>query len=176
MNKTIFILVEIKEFKLIKKYNFKKFPSVAYKHDIFSATLNQEFACNVAQEWSSFNDGIKFVLSFQVDEKYIDNYQLVENLELFNNLIIGKITMIKMYQKWYVYLLRCEKDDTLYCGITNNLDKRVKAHNSGNGAKYTKTRMPVSVLKFWVVDSKSIALKREYQIKQLSRAQKLALI
>jgi putative endonuclease len=56
------------------------------------------------------------------------------------------------------------------------LDKRVKAHNAQKGAKYTKTRAPVSVLKFWIVDSKSIALKREHQIKKLSRAQKLSLI
>lgn len=75
---------------------------------------------------------------------------------------------------WFVYLLRCS-DDTLYCGITNNLEKRLSAHNSGKGAKYTKNRTPVSVYYFETVEDKSTALKREIQIKKMSRKEKISL-
>jgi len=74
--------------------------------------------------------------------------------------------------KWFVYLLRCS-DDTLYCGITNNLEKRIETHNKGKGAKYTKGRLPVMLVKYFELESKSEALKLEYRIKQLPRQEKL---
>ncbi len=73
---------------------------------------------------------------------------------------------------WYVYLLCCS-DNTLYCGITNNLEKRIDTHNKKRGAKYTKSRLPVVLLKSFQVETKSEALKLEYKIKQLSREEKL---
>lgn len=76
--------------------------------------------------------------------------------------------------QWVVYLLKCF-DDSIYTGITNNLDKRIKAHNAGRGAKYTKGRLPVTLVKFFDVSDKSEALKLEYKIKQLSREEKLKL-
>lgn len=75
---------------------------------------------------------------------------------------------------WFVYLLRCS-DDTLYCGITNDLERRIKQHNEGKGAKYTRGRGPVALIKSFTCDSKSEALKLEYKIKQLSREDKLKL-
>lgn len=75
---------------------------------------------------------------------------------------------------WLVYLLLCS-DNTLYCGITNNLDRRIKQHNAGKGAKYTRGRGPVTVLKLWDFKTKGEALKFEYYVKQLSREQKLKL-
>ena len=75
---------------------------------------------------------------------------------------------------WCCYLLRCA-DDTLYCGITNDLDKRLAAHNAGEGAKYTRGRAPVRLLHLEPCIDKSAALKRERHIKTLSRAEKLAL-
>lgn len=75
---------------------------------------------------------------------------------------------------WFVYLLKCF-DGTLYCGITNNLEKRLKAHNSGKGAKYTKSRRPVIIVWTYNCSSKSDALKLEYKIKQLSREDKIKL-
>jgi putative endonuclease len=75
---------------------------------------------------------------------------------------------------WHCYLLRCA-DDTLYCGISNDLDKRLAAHNSGEGAKYTRGRTPVSLVYAETCEDKSAALKRERQIKRLPRASKLAL-
>ena len=78
-------------------------------------------------------------------------------------------------EKWFVYILECS-DKSLYTGITNDLEKRIKAHNSGKGAKYTRARKPVCLKYYEIVDNKSLALKREIAIKQLSRAQKLKMI
>ena len=77
--------------------------------------------------------------------------------------------------KWICYLLRCS-DDTLYCGITNDLEKRLAAHNAGTAAKYTRTRMPVELVFVEDCADRSAALKRELQIKGLERPDKLALI
>lgn len=75
---------------------------------------------------------------------------------------------------WLVYILECS-DKTLYTGTTNNLERRLKQHNDGKGAKYTKGRSPVKLLKTFDAESKSEALKLEYKIKQLSREDKLKL-
>lgn len=76
---------------------------------------------------------------------------------------------------WVCYVLRC-KDDTLYCGITNDLDKRLAAHNAGEGAKYTRGRTPVRLAYCETCTDKSAALKREIAIKALPRMEKLALL
>lgn len=75
---------------------------------------------------------------------------------------------------WVCYLLRCA-DDTLYCGITNDLDKRLLVHNAGEGAKYTRGRTPVTLVYREPCADKSAALKRELQIKRLPREEKMAL-
>ena len=75
----------------------------------------------------------------------------------------------------YTYIVRC-KDDTLYCGWTNNLEKRIASHNAGTGAKYTKNRRPVELVYYETFDTKEEAMRREYAIKQLSRQEKLKLI
>lgn len=77
--------------------------------------------------------------------------------------------------QWFVYILEC-KEGSLYTGITNNLEKRIEAHNNGLGAKYTKARKPVILRYFEKVANKSLALKREYAIKQLSREKKVAML
>ena len=74
----------------------------------------------------------------------------------------------------YAYILECS-DGTLYTGYTNNLEKRVATHNSGKGAKYTRSRLPVRLVYFEEFETKSEAQRREYEIKHLTRAQKLAL-
>ena len=76
---------------------------------------------------------------------------------------------------YYVYILEC-CDKSLYTGYTNHLEKRIKAHNEGKGAKYTKSRAPVRLVYYEQYETKQEALKREYAIKQLSRKEKLALI
>jgi len=75
---------------------------------------------------------------------------------------------------WTCYLLQCS-DNTLYCGITNDLTKRLAAHNAGEGAKYTRGRTPVKLKYSEPCADKSSALKREREIKALPRADKLAL-
>lgn len=80
-----------------------------------------------------------------------------------------------MSVKNFVYILKCS-DNTLYTGWTNNLDKRIKAHNKGQGAKYTKYRRPVTLVYYECFDSKQEALKREYEIKHLTKQKKLDLI
>lgn len=72
---------------------------------------------------------------------------------------------------WIVYLLRCS-DSSLYCGITNNLNRRFKSHQAGKGAKYTRARLPVKLVYWEHVTTKSIALKRELAIKKLSKIKK----
>lgn len=77
---------------------------------------------------------------------------------------------------WHIYMLKCS-DDTLYTGITTDLSRRVGEHNSSSkGAKYTRVRRPVELIYSESCDDKSSASKREYQIKQLSKIQKLSLL
>ena len=75
----------------------------------------------------------------------------------------------------YTYILRCS-DDTLYTGWTNNLQKRLQMHNAGKGARYTRGRLPVKLVYYEIFATKTEAMKREAQIKKLSRKQKLAFI
>ena len=75
----------------------------------------------------------------------------------------------------YVYPLRCA-DDTLYCGWTTDLEHRVRVHNSGRGAKYTRSRTPVKLVYFEEFEDRKEALSREWHLKRLTREQKLALI
>ncbi len=74
---------------------------------------------------------------------------------------------------WVLYVLRCA-DDTLYCGITNDLTKRLKLHHTGKGARYTRGRGPLILLKSWPAVSMSAALKAELAFKKLSRQAKQA--
>ncbi|KAB2328863.1 GIY-YIG nuclease family protein [Cytobacillus depressus] len=76
-----------------------------------------------------------------------------------------------MENSHFFYVLHC-KDDTLYAGYTNNLEKRVRLHNEGKGAKYTRGRGPVELVYSKVFDNKSDALKAEYEFKQWSRKKK----
>ena len=75
----------------------------------------------------------------------------------------------------YTYILKCS-DGTLYCGWTNDLEKRVKVHNEGKGAKYTRCRLPVVLVYYEKFETSVEAQRREYQIKQMTRAEKLRLI
>ena len=75
---------------------------------------------------------------------------------------------------WFVYIVECsDKKRSLYTGITNNIDKRIEKHNNGTGAKFTRGRTPVKLIKSFEVVNKSEALKLEYKIKQMSREEKL---
>jgi putative endonuclease len=75
----------------------------------------------------------------------------------------------------HVYLLRCA-DGTLYCGWTVDLERRLAAHRSGKGARYTRSRLPVELAAAWAMESATAARREEARIKALSRRAKLALL
>lgn len=79
--------------------------------------------------------------------------------------------MSKLLNSWSLYIVRCS-DDTLYTGISNDVTKRVAKHNSGKGAKYTRSRYPVELVASWIIGTRSLASKAEYIFKSLSKKDK----
>jgi putative endonuclease len=75
----------------------------------------------------------------------------------------------------YTYILQC-CDGTYYTGWTNDLEKRLQTHNEGRGGKYTRSRVPVTLVYYEIFETKEEAMRREYAIKQLTRKQKETLI
>lgn len=80
-----------------------------------------------------------------------------------------------MNKVWYLYILEC-RDGTLYTGITDDVDRRVAAHNAGKGAKYTRGRCPVRLVYREICGTHSDASKREYAVHHMTRQEKLKLI
>jgi len=76
---------------------------------------------------------------------------------------------------WFVYILKCS-DDSLYTGITNDKEKRLKQHNAGKASKYTRAKLPVEMVYSEKAEDRSTATKREMAIKKLTRKAKQALI
>ena len=76
---------------------------------------------------------------------------------------------------FYCYLLSC-CDGSLYCGWTTDLDRRIAAHQKGKGARYTRTRLPVKLVYSETLPDRPKAMRREWEIKHMERAEKLALI
>lgn len=75
----------------------------------------------------------------------------------------------------YTYIVECS-DGSLYTGWTNDLDKRIRAHNAGKGAKYTKSRRPVSLVYHEEFQTREEAMRREWEIKQMTREKKMKMI
>jgi len=86
-----------------------------------------------------------------------------------------KLKRLQTTNHHFVYILKCI-DNSLYTGYTTDVNKRCNVHNRGKGAKYTRTRLPVKLVYVEEFSTKSEALKREYQIKQMTRKQKERLI
>lgn len=80
-----------------------------------------------------------------------------------------------MDKKYYIYVILTEKD-TLYCGFTDNVEKRFEKHKKGTACKYTRAFKPVKLVYTQEFDTKSEALKAEYSFKQLPKAKKLEII
>ncbi len=80
-----------------------------------------------------------------------------------------------MSANYFVYIAQCS-DKTLYTGYTNNIQDREKTHNTGKGARYTRARLPIKIVYTESFQNRSQAMKREHQIKKLSRSQKESLI
>jgi putative endonuclease len=83
--------------------------------------------------------------------------------------------MERMTSLFYIYILKCS-DNSLYTGYTDNLERRLKKHNQGKASKYTRSRLPVSIVYSEEHPDKSSAMKREIWIKSLSRENKIKLI
>lgn len=183
---TLFRPVGPKELELIEATGWKRFPPRLPDQPIFYPVTSDEYACKIARDWNVPASGAGHVLEFYVKESFLSKYPLrtvggqacqeywipAEELEDFNNNLHGQIWLIKSYCRWYIYILECA-DGTLYTGITNNLDKRIKQHNEGKGAKYTRGRGPCALVKFFTRNTKSDALKLERKIKKLPREEKL---
>jgi putative endonuclease len=88
-----------------------------------------------------------------------------------DTILVIKFAVFEEPILYIVYLLRCA-DSTLYCGITNDLEKRLRDHGRGKGARYTRGRLPVRVAYREAAASRSEALKREWAIKKLTKVQK----
>ena len=122
------------------------------------------------------------------NQKKIDDWRLTQSLlltkkyrpDMFEKYKLSKeekklLEKAGAFQKNYVYILECS-DSSLYTGWTNNLEERIKAHNDGRGAKYTKSRRPVRLVYHEEFETKSEALSREAKIKKMTRKEKLMLI
>jgi predicted GIY-YIG superfamily endonuclease len=183
---TLYRPVGINELKLIKKSKFKSFPPRLPEQPIFYPVTSEAYAIQIARDWNYKFNGFGCVLQFDIDYNFINNYTakivgskyhqeywiLAEELDAFNKAIVGKMKSIHIFEKWFVYIAKCS-DETLYTGISNNVEKRIAAHNAGVGSKYTKGRAPVTLLKTFECENKSSASKLEFKIKQLSREEKL---
>ena len=77
----------------------------------------------------------------------------------------------KLSKRWHLYIVRCS-DDTLYTGITNNVDRRIAMHNSGTASRYTRSRRPVALIYQERCRDRSSALRKEFRMKALSRLEK----
>ena len=77
--------------------------------------------------------------------------------------------------RWFVYIVRC-RDGSLYTGVSTNVTRRVGQHNAGRGARYTKARRPVELMRVERARSQGAALRREFAVKALPRAAKIALL
>jgi len=101
---------------------------------------------------------------------------MVKFANIYNHINLILVNLMTTNNQWHVYLLRCS-DNSLYCGITTDLIRRVKEHNTSvKGAKYTKTRRPVSLVYSEYVDGRSEACKLEAKIKKMPKTKKELLV
>jgi predicted GIY-YIG superfamily endonuclease len=183
---TLFRPVGPKELELIEASGWKRFPPRLPDQPIFYPVTSDSYACKIARDWNVPASGAGYVLEFYIKESFLSKYQKqtvggqacqeywipAEDLEDFNDNLKGQIYVIQSFCKWFIYILECA-DGTLYTGITNDLDRRIKQHNEGKGAKYTRGRGPCALVKFFTRNTKSDALKLERKIKKLSKEEKL---
>jgi putative endonuclease len=153
------------EMKRVRENTIKKWESLNFLDGLSGYTKN-----NIAHLYES-------EASLLLQEPRTDKIPIMPIVKRVLDLIpVGHpIVAITEPNPWYVYMVECS-DGTLYTGISNNVSKRILAHNSGKGAKYTKARLPVTLKWSQSCENRSEASKEEYKIKKLSRKQKLTLI
>lgn len=136
--------------------------------NVGTAVLTQAQANQIREDYKTLKSSIKLAKKYGVSKQTI--------LGILNNKTYkvdsGKVIIEK---PWYVYIIQSQKDLTLYTGITLDIEARLKTHNEGRGARYTRGRTPFVILKYFECLDKSEALKLEYKIKQMSRDEKLKL-
>lgn len=135
--------------------------------NVGNASLTQIQADQIREEYKTIRSSIKLAKKYNVSKITILN---VINNKTYKT-TSGPIVLDP--KPWFVYMIQSSKDGTIYTGITLDVEARLKTHNEGRGARYTKGRGPFIVIKSFEVASKSEALKMEYQIKQLSKEEKL---
>lgn len=113
---------------------------------------------------------VKGFIKYKRNTKYTMNKKCITNKQRKHVVKRNSTTDIS-----YTYIVECG-DGSLYTGWTNHLEERMKCHNEGRGAKYTRSRLPVRLVHYEEFATKQEAMKREYAIKQLPRKDKLMLI
>lgn len=137
--------------------------------DVGNATLTQEQANQIREEYKTIRSSVKLAKKYGVSKPTILN--ILQNKTY--KVETGPVEL--SLRPWYVYLIRSLKDDSIYTGITLDVAARLQTHNEGRGARYTRSRKPFVLFKSFECASKSEALKLEYKIKQLPKAEKLKL-
>lgn len=154
--------------KGIIPYNKGK-PGILSGENIGNAKLTQKQADKIREEYKEIKSASILAKNYNVSKPTILN--IIKNKTYKSE--SGPIILEP--PPWYVYIIQSLKDDSLYTGITLDVEARLKTHNEGRGARYTRNRKPFLIFKVFKVDSKSEALKLEYKIKKLSKEDKLSL-
>lgn len=134
--------------------------------DIGNAKLTQQQADQIRKDYLVVKSAFKLAKMYNVSQPTISSILRNETYKTENGAVI---------LPWFVYLIKSEKYDVIYTGITLDIEKRFKSHNEGKGSKYTRSRRPFVLFKKFECGSKSEALKLEWKIKQMTRAEKLSL-
>lgn len=137
-------------------------------HNIKNACNNLLMDRNVNQELN-IREEKKLVMSRSTNENCVDEKKVIRKSSDKTGVASQKQTYA------YTYIVECG-DGSLYTGWTNHLEERMRSHNEGKGAKYTRSRLPVRLVYYEEYATKQEAMKREYAIKQLARNDKLRLI
>jgi len=147
-------------------YN-KGIPSKIKGEKVSNAIFTQIQADQIREEFKIIGCALKIARKYNVSKTNVLN--IIHNRTYVNDNYVYN----KPIQKWYVYIIKSLKDNTLYTGITVDVEARLKTHNESRGARYTQGRTPFILIRSFVVPDKSSALKMEYKIKQMSKEDKL---
>jgi putative endonuclease len=135
--------------------------------NVGNASFTQEQADQIREEYKIVKSSVKLAQKYCVAKQTILS---ILNGKTYNS--DGGSVVIHS-KPWFVYIIQSQKDGTLYTGITLDVEARLQTHNEGRGARYTRGRTPFALVKYFTRYTKGEALKLEYQIKQLSREEKL---
>ena len=170
--------MEGSEYTIKKKIRRAVF--LQYTPPIFAMEANQSLPhyvnCNFPSAFDRLFFSVFIEKNSQKSKKNGEKNDEKSKIICYNRNVILRINCQKRDKKMhYTYMVKCG-DGTLYTGYTTDVLRRTKEHNRGKGAKYTRSRLPVELVYYEMYDSKTDAMKREYNLKQLTRVEKLKLI